>query len=368
MFGTTRLRQQIAELEAKLAQIETERAAERQQWQSERSALDESLAAERRRVEFHSGLFANELAFSKTMADLQQSMVRLANAMKGEAQAADAVLATTGENTAALNTVVDNVHEMAARTKAVAQTVDVLNRQASEIGGIVNLIKEVADQTNLLALNAAIVAARAGEQGRGFAVVADEVRKLAERTATATAEIANLVNSIRQEAVNAKTTTEVTPEQSAKYEGDADLAHSRMMGMQELSEKARLTIRGTALRTFVELAKLDHLVYKKEVHKVLMGVSEKTAGDFASHTACRLGKWYYEGDGKDCFSRLPAYGQIEAPHKEVHAAGRSAVDSYYANDFGNAVEQLQRMEQASAVVLQHLETLAQQGESNGCAV
>ena len=99
-----------------------------------------------------------------------------------------------------------------------------------------------------------------------------------------------------------------------------------------------------------------------------MGVSEKSGGDFASHTGCRLGKWYYEGDGKDCFSRLPAYTQIESPHKDVHAHGRAAVDSYAVGDFGVAVDHLGAMEQASSIVLQHLETLAQQGEGNGCAI
>ncbi len=76
-----------------------------------------------------------------------------------------------------------------------------LAEQARDVGKVVELIREIADQTNLLALNAAIEAARAGESGRGFAVVADEVRKLAERTASATRDIARTIDEIRGEIV-----------------------------------------------------------------------------------------------------------------------------------------------------------------------
>ncbi|MEK7737407.1 MAG: methyl-accepting chemotaxis protein, partial [Pseudomonadota bacterium] len=93
---------------------------------------------------------------------------------------------------------VSNVNGIAALIRESDVNVGRLDERSKQIGGIIQVIREVADQTNLLALNAAIEAARAGEQGRGFAVVADEVRKLAERTSKATSEIAALIGDVQK--------------------------------------------------------------------------------------------------------------------------------------------------------------------------
>ncbi|MFQ1896976.1 methyl-accepting chemotaxis protein [Aeromonas veronii] len=80
-----------------------------------------------------------------------------------------------------------------------AIAINSLKEQAGQIGQIISTISGISEQTNLLALNAAIEAARAGEMGRGFAVVADEVRTLANRTATSSAEISQVISSIQQQ-------------------------------------------------------------------------------------------------------------------------------------------------------------------------
>ncbi|WP_462323889.1 methyl-accepting chemotaxis protein [Desulfoplanes sp.] len=131
----------------------------------------------------------------------------------------------------AIGTVQKRVHQMKTH-------MDELGTQSDEIGKIINVINDIADQTNLLALNAAIEAARAGEAGRGFAVVADEVRKLAEKTMSATKEVASVVHGIQngtQTSLKEMDQANGEVEQTARLGKQAGVSLEKIVGFVEAS-------------------------------------------------------------------------------------------------------------------------------------
>ncbi|MCL4486140.1 MAG: CZB domain-containing protein [Nitrospirae bacterium] len=105
---------------------------------------------------------------------------------------------------------------------------------------------------------------------------------------------------------------------------------------------------------------MDHLVYKFEVYQVLFALSDKKPEAFSSHRNCRLGKWYYEGDGRN-LSGKAAFRDLERPHEEVHRFGQEAATKFYENRLDEALAALKRMDDASQEVLNQLERL---GEGN----
>jgi hypothetical protein len=258
---------------------------------------------------------------------------------------------------------VDNFSALEKNSKLVADAVSELDSQAQKISGIVQLIKNIADQTNLLSLNASIEAARAGEHGRGFAVVADEVRKLAEHTGKATAEIGELVTQIRNGTKDSSHHMDNLAGQAYHFSEDAKNAANTVTSLLELSGRMEIAISASALRGFCELTKMDHVLYKFRIYKVLLGLSEETAENFSDHTACRLGKWYYQGQGKSDFSSLPGFLEIEQPHQIFHQSAVNAVKQHTNNDSQVMLASLNSMEKASSEVIAALEKIALASEN-----
>jgi len=142
------------------------------------------------------------LATSKQIAESAQRVAHMADQTATAARTGDQTVLKGQEAIGGIKRQVDMI---------VSHMLD-LGKKAQQIGGILEIINELAEQTNILAINATIEAAGAGDAGKRFAVVADEIRKLADRVGSSTKEIRGLIDETRA-AVN---TTVMATETGAK--------------------------------------------------------------------------------------------------------------------------------------------------------
>ncbi|GAA0568712.1 hypothetical protein GCM10010172_61250 [Paractinoplanes ferrugineus] len=127
------------------------------------------------------------LITSRQIADSCQRVSKVAEDTADAARTGDATIDQTRASITAIRTQVDQI----------VQHMLALGEKSQQIGGVVDLVSELAEQTNILAINATIEASGAGEWGRRFAVVAEEIRKLADRTAGSAKEIRAMIEDVR---------------------------------------------------------------------------------------------------------------------------------------------------------------------------
>ena len=127
------------------------------------------------------------LATSRQIAASAQQVAHVADDTAGAAR--------TGNET--VQHAQDAIDTVRRQVDSIVNHMLELGKRSQEVGGILDIINELAEQTNILAINATIESAGAGEHGRRFGVVAEEIRKLADRVGEATKDIRVLIDEIR---------------------------------------------------------------------------------------------------------------------------------------------------------------------------
>ena len=238
------------------------------------------------------------------------------------------------------------------------QIVDDTNTQVCGINDIAVLIQDIADQTNLLALNATIEAARAGEAGKGFAVVAAEVKTLSKQSQSAAQKITDAVKQILKSSEKMANRMSQLDEKSGYIEKTVTVFADQIKDASGRNAETLERVDSSNDRVFMSLAKLDHIIWK--VNTYLSLLDGKPAFKFVDHHHCRLGKWYYEGEGRANFAHTPSYRQLERTHAEVHQGTEqlfALLESGQGDDVDQMASAIEAMERGSEGVFRQLDKI-----------
>jgi len=173
---------------------------------------------------------------ARSATSIEQSTTQIRNSLHGTVELSHRVSEDAQSGQDCVNQTIEGIHRIKTYSEEMSAVIRRLQKKTEDIGQILTVIDEVADQTNLLALNAAIIAAQAGEHGKGFAVVAGEIKELAERTATSTKEIHEIIAALQVEGASA---VRVIQGGAARVEEGVRLSGAAKSALEKILDSAR---------------------------------------------------------------------------------------------------------------------------------
>jgi methyl-accepting chemotaxis protein len=209
------------------------------------------------------------------MEEMNATVLEVAQNASHAADNAEGSRTRAHEGSTVVGLLIESIRQAERAARGLKEHMTELGQQAEGIGGIMNVISDIADQTNLLALNAAIEAARAGDAGRGFAVVADEVRKLAEKTMVATSEVSSVVNSIQNGTRASIASTDDAVNAIASSTEHATNSQGKLAEIVNLAETTADQVRAIATSAEEQSAVADEITRSAdEVNQIALDVSQ----------------------------------------------------------------------------------------------
>jgi len=347
-------------LEAELATVKQELAEVSEQKRSLETRLDEeqrALEQSGAELQISQRLMAGLGQFGSSLTELKGSFSELSDLLGSRRSEALKTRDESGRVRDGMATLIQRLGGARERVVSSAGQIEALEAETGSITSLVDVIDGVSDQTSLLALNASIEAARAGEHGRGFSVVATEVRNLAFRAGEATREIDDAIGRIRTQTTAVSGASKASSEEMEKLAGEAEAARDRLMSLIDLADTSSTALGNAALLAEIELANLEELEIKLSVYQILAGLSDRSADSLPSETECRLGQWYYQGEGNQQYAGRMDFKAIEEPHRLVHVYAIEAVRAHHDNRPDDALKALEAMEANNLDVMTRLRRL-----------
>jgi hypothetical protein len=354
MFQTKTIKKDNARLQQEIVDLKNRHQAEIGDLESQlaqANALIEQLQPEEA---FREKLMQNNLKGGEMLEAIRSGMADGAKVLANENEGLKQLTGMFEQTHQAINRLDNRAVKISEQAEQSIDAVELLDGTANSIRALVSSIQEISDQTNLLALNAAIEAARAGEAGRGFAVVADEVRTLAGKANGASQQIDSLVNQVFEQVGTLKSSIGENQVCAEEVSASSAQISSIVNELVVKSEHMNQVINAASIGAFIDTVKLDHAVWKNNIYRMLhSGVFDQEVN---SHTQCRLGQWYHQGEGKN-YSHFRSHQLIDAPHKEVHDQGKMAIEKAQADNLTEALACVAMMEEASEQVVVQLDSL-----------